>query len=98
MTSQDNPQLFPSETRRLSNYEVGEKAADAKALLDDKTFKNAMSDVYSRATGTLLSAEVGSLTASAAHATMKAILDIKKQLEEYVNDDKMRQKFTKGDK
>jgi len=55
-----------------------------------------MDDIYSRAEGILLNAEVGSLTASAAHATMKAVRDIINQLEQYVADNKMRQKYHKG--
>jgi hypothetical protein len=56
-----------------------------------------MQDVYSRAAGTLLEAEVGSLTANSAHAMMKAVLDIRSQLEQYINDHKMRAKYNKGD-
>jgi hypothetical protein len=81
---------------RLSNLEVEEKAANAQAVLNDPTFIDAMEDVYSRAEGILLDAEVGSLTASAAHATMKAIKDIRIQLNQYIDDNKMRQKYHKG--
>jgi hypothetical protein len=56
-----------------------------------------MDDIYSRAEGILLEAEVGSLTASAAHATMKAIININGQLEQYVADHKVRNKYHKGD-
>jgi len=93
MTLPDNSQDKP----RLSNFEVQEKAAEAKALLGNPVFVNAMDDIYSKAIGTLLSAEVGSLTASAAHASMKAVRDIKARLEEYIADHKMRQKYNKGD-
>jgi hypothetical protein len=82
--------------QRLSNLEVEEKAANAQAVLNDPTFINAMEDVYSRAEGILLDAEVGSLTAGAAHATMKAIKDIRNQLDQYIADNKMRQKYHKG--
>lgn len=88
----------PQESKpRLSNLEVEEKASDAEHILQHYVFRGAMDDIYSRAEGTLLSAEVGSLTASAAHATMKAIADISKQLEQYIDDHKMRQKYHKGD-
>jgi hypothetical protein len=56
-----------------------------------------MDDIYSRAVGTLLTAEVGSLTASAAHASMKATAEIRSQLNQYVTDHKLRQKYNKGD-
>ncbi len=83
---------------RLSNHEVEEKAVEAQELLNNSVFQSAMDDIYSRAAGTLLAAEIGSLTASAAHASMKAVYDIRAQLEQYVADHKMRQKYNKGDK
>ena len=81
---------------RLSNLEVEEKAANAQVILNDSTFNGAMDDIYSRAEGILLDADIGSLTASAAHATMKAIKDIKNQLNQYIADNKIRQKYHKG--
>jgi hypothetical protein len=86
------------EQPRLSNFEVQERATEAQALLGNPVFVSAIDDVYSRAVGTLLAAEVGSLTASTAHASMKAVRDIKAQLEQYIADHKMRQKYNKGDK
>lgn len=91
--SLDQPQ---TSDKRLSNLEVEEKAANAQAVLNDPTFISAMEDVYSRAEGILLDAEVGSLTAGAAHATMKAIKDIRNQLNQYIADHKVRQKYHKG--
>jgi hypothetical protein len=76
---------------------VEDRAADSGEILRHPVFKQAMADVYSRAEGILLGADVGSLTASAAHATMKAITDIRHQLEQYVDDHKVRQKYHKGD-
>jgi hypothetical protein len=93
----DNNQPFHQDKPRLNNYETSEKAAEAKALLDNPVLQGAMIDIYSRAAGTLVKAEVGSLTAGAAHAMMKSVLDLQAQLEEYVSDDKMRQKYNKGD-
>ena len=80
---------------RLSDYQVDERAAEAQELLDNSVLKDALEDVYSRAVGTLLNADVGSLTASTAHATMKSVRDVKKQLEDYVTDKKMRDRFGK---
>jgi len=60
--------------------------------LQNPVFIKAIDDVYSRAVGTLLNADVGSLTATTAHATMKAIRDVRKQLEDYITDKKMRQR------
>lgn len=61
--------------------------------MNNPVFREALEDVYSRAVGTLLAADVGSLTASTAHASMKAIRDIENQLEDYVTDKKMRDKY-----
>jgi hypothetical protein len=57
-----------------------------------------MDDVYSRAVKTLLAADIGSLTASTAHASIKAITEVRAQLAQYVSDHKVRQKYSKGDK
>ena len=93
--TENNQHQQPSKGR-LSDHEVEEKSADAREILYHPVFKGAVEDVYSRAEGILLEAEVGSLTASAAHATMKAITDIRNQLEQYVNDYKMRKKYPTG--
>lgn len=97
MQSQDR---LPSDQPkpRLSNYEVAERAANANAVLNDPVLVEALNDIYSKAVGTLLDAEIGSLTASAAHATMKTIMELRSQLKQYVDDDKIRQKYNKGDK
>ena len=97
MPSQDQD-LFRQPVPRLSNTEVEERAEEAKAVLNNQVVQDALNDVYSRALGTLVEAEVGSLTASAAHASIRAITDLKKQLEQYVSDHKIRQKYNKGDK
>ena len=86
----------PKGHRQLSDYEIDERATEADVLLQNPVFISALDDVYSRAAGTLLNSDVGSLTASTAHATMKAVSAIRSQLEQYINDRKMRQKFTKG--
>jgi hypothetical protein len=93
----DHNRPFQPEKSRLNNYETSEKAAEAKALLDNPVLQGAMLDIYSRAAGTLVKEDVGSLTAGAAHAMMKSVLDLQAQLEEYISDDKMRQKYNKGD-
>ena len=87
----------PTEHKRLSDFEVDERAAEAQSILNNSVFVDALDDVYSRALGTLLNADVGSLTASTAHATMKAIRDVRSQLEQYITDKKMRTKFSKGE-
>lgn len=78
---------------RLSDHEINERAEEAKAILANPVFMAALGDIHSRAYGTLLAADVGSLTASTAHATLKAIRDIRGQLEYYITDQKMRQRY-----
>ena len=85
----------PEKNPHLSNFEVDERAVEAQALLSNPVAMAALREVYSRALGTLLNADVGSLTATTAHASMKAIHDIKGQLEQYVDDQKMRRRFGK---
>jgi hypothetical protein len=82
---------------RLSQFETEEKAAEAEAILNHEVFEDAIDEVYSRAMNILIDADVGSLTASTAHATIKALEDIKDQLEQYITDRKMREKYGKGD-
>ena len=89
MKSEDNP--------HLSNHEVEVKSGEAEAILHHHVFVGAMSDVYSRAVRMLLEADVGSLTAQQAHAMMKAINELKAQLEQYINDHKVRQKYYKDE-
>ena len=90
--------LHPEQNRPLSDYEADERATEAEVLLNNPVFISAIDDVYSRATGILLNADVGSLTASTAHATMKAVREIQSQLQQYIDDRKMRHKFNKGAK
>jgi hypothetical protein len=93
----DNKMPSTEPEPRLNNHDVEERAAQAESMLASEMFRSAMDGVYSRAVGTLLEADIGSLTATGAHATMKAVIDIRSQLEQYVNDHKMRQKYNKGD-
>lgn len=86
-------------TPALSDFEIDERAAEAEALLQNKVLQWALDDIYSRHYGILMDAEVGSLTASTAHATLKALEDVRHQLEQYISDRKMRLRYpTKGEK
>lgn len=79
--------------RQLSDFEIDERAAEAKALLNNPLLQEVLSAVYSGAEQQLLNAEVGSLTAATAHAMMKVIPAVRSQLEAYLTDAKMRDKF-----
>jgi len=83
---------------RLSNYEIEQRAGEANSILRHPVFISALEEVYSRAVGTLLGADVGSLTATQAHAMMKAINDLQAQLKQYEVDHELRNKYHKGDK
>jgi hypothetical protein len=98
MALPDNNKPFHPQASRLDNFQTAEKAAEAKALLNNPVLQDALVAIYSKATGTLVQSDVGSLTASAAHAMMKAISELQAQLQEYVSDDKIREKFHKETK
>ena len=95
MTSQDKDRPFPPEPVVPSNQDVEEKAIQSNELLNNPVLQEAINDIYSRAAGMLLKSEVGSLTAQQQHAMMKATFDLRKQLEHYVDDAKVRQKYFK---
>jgi hypothetical protein len=57
--------------RVLSAQEIEDRAADARALLGSKVFKDALADTEAEYVRQLIQADVGSLTAAAAHASMK---------------------------
>lgn len=97
MTLQDSNQPFHKDQPRLNNFETAEKAAIAQALLDNPVIQDALIAIYSKAAGTLLTTDPGTLTATSAHAMMKSVIDLQNQLKEYVSDDKVRQKYNKGD-
>jgi hypothetical protein len=87
--------LGQPESNRLGDVEIDERAAEAQAILDSKAFNEAVQGAYSRVLGTLLNADVGSLTAGQAHATLKAIQEVRKQLELFVTERKMRKFHTR---
>ena len=85
--------------RPLNNLEIEERATEAEVLLNSKVLWDAFDDVYSRQVGILLGSDVGSLTAGQAHAMLKALEEIRHQLDQYLTDRKMRRKFApKGEK
>jgi len=97
MPSQDQD-LFRQPVPRLSNFEVEERASEAEGIMNSPVMKSALEDIHSRALGTLMAEPVGSLTATQAHAMLKAVTEFRGQLEQYIADHKVRQKYNKGDK
>ena len=86
------------EKSRLSNFEVDERAGEADAILNNPVFRQAMDEIHSRQVGILVGADVGSLTATQAHAMIRAINELKTQLQQYRVDADLRHKYHKGDK
>lgn len=66
--------------------EVEERAAEARALLNNPVLKQAMEDTRKEYLRQLIQADVGSLTAATAHASMKVLEGVLQQLQVYVND------------
>lgn len=87
--------LLKSRQTQLSSLEREEKAADATMILNHPVFQEAMDAVYSRAEGILLTTDIGGLTASSAHAIMKAVKEIQNQLQAFIIDDKLSKKYPK---
>lgn len=72
---------------KLSYHEKVELAEEAKRLLSPNSmFNKIVNGLIVECHEKLIQAEVGSLTASAAHASMKALNDIKIRLQIFVND------------
>lgn len=76
---------MPQRTR----FEIEERRCDAEALLNNPMFQEAMQGIWDAAIQKLLIAPIGDLTATQAHATMRAIDEIRNHLKSVVNDDKM---------
>jgi hypothetical protein len=77
----------------LSDFEIGERAASAQALLNDPIVEEAMADLREGYLNTLLDSEVGTPEASSAHAGMKVLEDFKAALLSMVTEKKMRAKY-----
>lgn len=72
---------------KLQPHEIEERAAEARNILNSEAFKVVIDAVHNRCIQTLLSEPVGSLTAASAHATMKALTEIKGELQSQINDE-----------
>ena len=87
------------EKSRLSDLEVDERAGEADAILSNPVFRAAMDEIHSRAVGILVASDVGSLTATQAHAMLRAVNELMTQLKQFRTDADMRKKYhSKGDK
>jgi len=73
----------------LSSIEVEERAASARAIINDPVFQDAFDMLHSQYLGILLQADVGGLTASTAHASIKVLHDVRSAFESMILDKKM---------
>lgn len=85
-----------SSSAGLSQLELEERAATARDFLNNPIFMEALAAMHSRQAGILMAADVGSLTASAAHAMMKAIGELQSELESIVTDKKISDRMNRG--
>lgn len=75
-----------------SPQETEERAAEARALLNNSVLKEAFAKVREEQLRVLIQEPVGSLTAGAAHATVKALDGVLQQLQVIVNEATMQRK------
>ena len=73
----------------MDRVRIAERAEQAQALLDNPLLKEAFVALKERYYSSLIQAEVGTLTASTAHASMKVLEDVQNQLKSVINDDKL---------
>jgi hypothetical protein len=66
--------------------EIEERAADARMIQNSKVFKEAMENLMAEYTRKLVQADVGSLTATTAHASMKVLADVQGQLKSFIDE------------
>lgn len=76
----------------LSPQQIEERAAEARALVNNPVLKEAFEKAKEEQVRVLIQAEVGSLTAGAAHATVKALDGVLQQLQVMVNEAAMQKR------
>ena len=75
-----------------SPLDIEERAAEARALQNNSVLKEAFANVREEQLRILIQEPVGSLTAGAAHATVKALDGVLQQLQSIVNEALMQRK------
>lgn len=80
---------------RLQPHEIDERAAEARALLNSNVMKQVFDDLEREYVNRLIHCEVGELTATTAHASMKVLADVKARLQSYINDGLFQQRTGK---
>lgn len=77
-------------TPKFTDEEVEELSSEARMLLNSRVFSMALEDLQGRYVQCLLTNDVGSLTATTAHASMKVLDDVRGALQAYINEAAMR--------
>lgn len=78
--------------RNLLPHEIEERAAEARSFINSPLVEEIFNDLQQEYLDRLIQAEVGDLTAAAAHASMKVLADVRNKLQSYVNDQLMLRK------
>jgi hypothetical protein len=74
---------------KLSPFDIEERASEARAILASPAMKYAFAELEAEYLNQLIQAEVGGLTASTAHASMKVLRDVQSRLETFITEEKM---------
>jgi len=69
----------------LSAIEREELIADAQAIMNSKAMKYVFEEAKEEYLDELIQAEVGGLTASTAHASMKVLAEVQQRLQSIIN-------------
>lgn len=77
---------------QLTPLQIEERAAEARSLLHNSVLLEAVGNAKKEQLQVLIQADVGSLTASTAHATVKALDGVLQQLQVFVNEATMQKR------
>lgn len=81
---------------KLSDAEIEQYAEMAKELEENKIFQSIITTLLAESIQELVNADVGGLTAQAAHARIKALNEIKGRIKAFQNDATMMRRRNKG--
>lgn len=80
----------------LSDIEVDERATEAVFLLEHPLLQECMENIYSRYITALQNADINTLTATTAHAMIKAVGELRSELTSILTEQKLRSKRNRG--
>lgn len=73
---------------RLSAFEISERAANARAALNDPTLQDALDHIQQEYLTELIQTDVGGLTAVQLHANIRAVENLRARLQSMITDEK----------